>query len=279
MRFNKAQIIILLVLLSLVAYLFYMNYKTPESELKPTTGANRPDAKPFDFQSYKTSLNDSLSFETKANIAEQTKIVESADAGVFAIAQLAKSWDSLGFRLVAADYLEKVANKVNDENSWFKAGQKYYEFSAITEDTGMQIYSTSKAITSFEKVVALNENNIEAKNSLAICYIQNDLDIMKAVQILKDIIKRDSNDINANYTLGMLSMRSGQMDKAAQRFETLTKLNPTNPDFYYFLGQCYMSMENKNQAIRAFETFQKLVPDEEAKKNIETTIINLKNSK
>jgi cytochrome c-type biogenesis protein CcmH/NrfG len=77
----------------------------------------------------------------------------------------------------------------------------------------------------------------------------------------------------------MLSMRSGQMDKAAQRFETLTKLDPMNPEFYYFLGQCYVSLENKNQAILAFETFQKLVPDEEAKKNIESTILNLKNSK
>lgn len=279
MRFNKAQIIILLVLLSLVGYLFYMNYMTPESELKPTTAINRPDAKPFDFETYKASLGDSLSLETKANIAEQTRIAEAADAGVFAIAQLANSWDSLGFRLMAANYLEKVANKVNDENSWYRAGQKYYEFSALTEDTGMMIYATNKAIYSFEKVVALNENNIEAKNSLAICYIKDDLDIMKGVQILKDIVNRDSTNIQANYTLGMLSMRSGQMDKAVQRFETLTKLNPTNPDFYYFLGQCYMSLENKNQAIKAFETFQKLVPDMDAKKNIETTIINLKNSK
>lgn len=279
MRFNKAQIIIILVLLSLVGYLFYMNYMTPESELKPTTGTNRPESKPFDYQSYKASLNDSLSFDAKANISEQTRIVESENAGVFAIAQIAKSWDSLGFRLVAADYLEKVANKVNDENSWYKAGAKYYEFSALTEDTGMQIYSTSKAINAFEKVIALNENNIEAKNSLAVCYIQNDLDIMKGVQILKDITKRDSTNIQANYTLGMLSMRSGQMDKAAQRFETLTKLEPMNPEFYYFLGQCYVSLENKNQAILAFETFQKLVPDEEAKKNIESTILNLKNSK
>jgi cytochrome c-type biogenesis protein CcmH/NrfG len=120
---------------------------------------------------------------------------------------------------------------------------------------------------------------MEAKNSLAVCYIRNDLDIMKGVQILKDITKRDSTNIQANYTLGMLSMRSGQMDKAAQRFETLTKLDPMNPEFYYFLGQCYVSLENKNQAILAFETFQKLVPDEEAKKNIESTILNLKNSK
>jgi tetratricopeptide (TPR) repeat protein len=77
----------------------------------------------------------------------------------------------------------------------------------------------------------------------------------------------------------MLSMRSGQMDKALVRFETLTRIEPMNPDFYYFLGQCYLSLENKNKAILAFENFKKLVQDPEAKKNIDKTITNLKNSK
>jgi biopolymer transport protein ExbB len=61
----------------------------------------------------------------------------------------------------------------------------------------MQIYASKEAIKAFEKVISLNENNVEAKNALAICYIQNDLDIMKGVQILKDVVKRDSNNVQA----------------------------------------------------------------------------------
>lgn len=279
MQFNKAQIIIILVLLSLVGILYYLNHKSSEVELTATSAVHRPEQKPFDFESFRASLNDSLSPEGLTLVNQLEAEAKSSNQGVFALAALSQAWDSLGFRLVSAHYLEQIANKVNDENSWFSAGTKYYEFSAVTPDTGMQMFSTSKAIQAFEKVIALNENNLEAKNSLAICYVQNDVDIMKGVQILKDITRRDSTNIQANYTLGMLSMRSGQMDKAVQRFETLTRLQPLNADFYYFLGQCYVALENKSQAIKAFETFQKLVPDEEAKQSIESTILNLKNSK
>jgi cytochrome c-type biogenesis protein CcmH/NrfG len=279
MHFNRAQIIILLVLLSMLGILFYLNYKTPEAELQPISESNQPIAEPFDFELYMTNLNDSISPMAKQIIEEQSKAIKDDKNSLFATAQLAQTWDSLGFKLVTAYYLEKIAQKVNDENSWNTSGNKYYEFSALSPDTAIQLYATQKAISSFEKTIAINENNLDAKNSLAICYVQNDLDVMKGVQLLKDIVKRDSNNIQANYTLGMLSMRSGQMDKALVRFETLTRIEPMNPDFYYFLGQCYLSLENKNKAILAFENFKKLVQDPEAKKNIDKTITNLKNSK
>lgn len=279
MHFNRAQIIIILVLLSMLGILFYLNYKTPEAELQPVSESNLPAAEPFDFDLYLTNLNDSISPLAKQIIETQTNALKDEKNSLFAMAQIAHTWDSLGFKLVTAYYLEKIAQKVNDENSWNTSGNKFYEFSAITEDTAMQLYATQKAIQSFEKTVAINENNLDAKNSLAICYVQNDLDVMKGVQLLKDIVKRDSNNVQANYTLGMLSMRSGQMDKALIRFETLTRIEPMNPDFYYFLGQCYLSLENKNKAILAFENFKKLVQDPEAKKNIDKTITNLKNSK
>jgi tetratricopeptide (TPR) repeat protein len=279
MHFNRAQIIIILVLLSMLGILFYLNYKTPEAELQPVSESSLPAIEPFDFNSYLSNLNDSISPQAKQLIEDQMSAIKDDKNTLFATAQLAHTWDSLGFKLVTAHYLEKIAEKVNDENSWNTSGNKYYEFSALTEDTAMQLYATQRAIASFEKTVTINENNLDAKNSLAICYVQNDLDVMKGVQLLKDIVKRDSTNIQANYTLGMLSMRSGQMDKALIRFETLTRIEPMNPDFYYFLGQCYLSLENKNKAILAFENFKKLVQDPEAKKNIDKTITNLKNSK
>jgi DNA-binding SARP family transcriptional activator len=73
-------------------------------------------------------------------------------------------------------------------------------------------------------------------------------------------------------------MRSGQVDKAVGRFETLVKLQPMNPEFHYYLGEAYNQMGKKKDALREYETFKTLVPDEGAKKNIEVTINNLKNS-
>jgi cytochrome c-type biogenesis protein CcmH/NrfG len=135
------------------------------------------------------------------------------------------------------------------------------------------------AITSFEKVVAINEQNLEAKNAMAICYVQNDLDIMKGVQILKDVVKRDSNNVQANYTLGMLSRRSGQWDKAKIRFEKLAKLDPLNSEAYFYLGETYSSLNMKKEAIIAYETCMNLIPNQESKDEIKKLIDNLKQTK
>jgi tetratricopeptide (TPR) repeat protein len=279
MQFNKAQIIILAVLLSLVGILIYMNYKssTPDPELSasvvtPVTYA------PFDFNVYLAGLKDSVSAETWQLIISQTEVANKPNSRIFEIAGLSTTWDSLGFKLVSAHYFEKVAARIGDENSWFNAGLRFYEFAATCEDTSVQIYASKQAIQAFEKVISLNPENLEAKNALAICYVQNDLDIMKGVQLLKDVTRRDSNNIEANYTLGMLSMRSGQVDKAAVRFETLIRIQPMNPEFHYYLGEAYSQLGKKNEAIKSFETFKGLVPDEEAKKNIEISINNLKKS-
>ena len=280
MRFNKAQIIIIGVLFGLVVILVYLNYRSSSSTIEPSVSSNTGVIqKTFDFDAYLSSLKDSLSSDALKNIQVQTQLASAENAGIFSVANLANTWDSLGFRMVSAFYLAKIAAKINDENSWFKAGLKYYEFAATCEDTAMQIYASRQAIIAFEKVVSLNENNIEAKNALAICYIQNDLDIMKGVQLLKDVTRRDSNNVDANYTLGMLSMRSGQVDKAAVRFENLVRIQPFNPEFHYYLGEAYNQLGKKQEAIKAFETFRSLVPEEEAKKNIDVTINNLKNSK
>ncbi|MCF8255547.1 MAG: tetratricopeptide repeat protein [Bacteroidia bacterium] len=279
MQFNKAQIIIIAVLLGLVGILVYLNYKSSTPDVLPDTSmAQQPAMKAFDFTDYLSHLKDSVSEEMWASLNEQTQQANSPEARIYEIAGLSAKWDSLGYKLVGAHYFAKVASRLNDENSWYNSGLKFYEFAATCQDTSMQIYASRQAIEAFEKVVVLNENNVDAKNALAICYIQNDLDIMKGVQLLKDVTKRDSNNLEANYTLGMLSMRSGQVDKAAARFETLVRIQPMNAEFHYYLGEAYAQMGKKNEAIKAYETFKGLVPDEEAKKNIDISINNLKNS-
>jgi cytochrome c-type biogenesis protein CcmH/NrfG len=135
------------------------------------------------------------------------------------------------------------------------------------------------AITSFEKVIAINDLNLEAKNAMAICYVQNELDIMKGVQLLKDVIKHDSNNVQANYTLGMLSRRSGQWDKARIRFEKLAKLDPLNSEAYFYLGESYTSLNMKKEAIIAYETCMSLIPNQESKDEIKKLIDNLKQTK
>lgn len=279
MKFNKAQIIIIAVLAAMVAILVYLNFKTPNinPEELSEAGKNKTVLKEFNFDAYMLSVKDSLNSASANLIDELLNVAQKDSSNIYPLLELSHTYDSLGFSIASGYYLRQIADKLNDETSWYRAGFKFYEIAATVTDSAIQLFAISKAIESFEKVIAINSKNTEAKNALAICYIKNDADIMKGVQLLKDVIKTDSSNIDAIYTLGILSIRSGQTDKALDRFKKLTELQPMNADFHYYLGECYLETGKNKEAIKSFETFQQLVPDEEAKRAIQQTIINLKN--
>ncbi len=277
MQLNKAQILIIAILVTMVGVLVYLNFKTPSINPAELVQTESKTPRVFDLDRYLNGIMDSLAPASATYLADLIHDSKIDTGNIYPKLKLARTYDSLGFPLASGYYYRLIALKLNDENSWYRAGFNYYEAAATALDTAMQDYATAKTIEAFEKVTAINPNNLEAKNALAICYVKGDMDVMKGVQLLKDVLRLDSTNIDANYTLGVLSMRSGQMDKALIRFQTLTQLQPFNAEFQYYLGECYLDLGNKPEAIKAFETFKQLVPDEEAKKSITTTINNLKN--
>lgn len=280
MQSNKSLIVIIVSLVILASGLAYLNFNSSGSEV-PIENADSTStlAKPFDYDEYFISVRDSITPVIKHKIDSLERLIKTDTGNYQANVLLARLYDEAQFGLIAAQYVNDIATRLNDERSWFNAGIKFYDFAANTLDTGAQIYASKKAIAAFEKVVAINEHNLEAKNAMAICYVQNDLDVMAGVQLLKDVIKRDSNNVQANYTLGMLSVRSGQWDKARIRFEKLAQLDPLNSEAYFYLGEAYSNLNMKKDAIIAYETSMNLVSDETTKNDIKKLIDNLKQTK
>lgn len=282
MQTNKSYIVIIISLVILASGLAYLNFNSTGSEIPiETADSTSTVSKPFNYDDYFIAVRDSIKPALKFKIDSLEHLIKTDTGNYQAHVLLARLYDESQLGLVAAQYVNDIAIRLNDERSWFNAGFKFYDFAANTIDTGAQIYASKKAITAFEKVIAINEHNLEAKNAMAICYVQNDLDVMAGVQLLKDVIKRDSNNVQANYTLGMLSRRSGQWDKARIRFEKLAQLDPLNSEAYFYLGEAYSSLNMKKEAIIAYETCMNLIPsaNEDSKKEIKKLIDNLKQTK
>ncbi|MFY7732169.1 MAG: tetratricopeptide repeat protein [Bacteroidia bacterium] len=282
MQTNKSYIVIIISLVILASGLAYLNFNSTGSEIPiETADSTSTVSKPFNYDDYFIAVRDSIKPAIKFKIDSLEQLIKTDTGNYQAHVLLARLYDESQLGLVAAQYVNDIAIRLNDERSWFNAGFKFYDFAANTIDTGAQIYASKKAIAAFEKVIAINEHNLEAKNAMAICYVQNDLDVMAGVQLLKDVIKRDSNNVQANYTLGMLSRRSGQWDKARIRFEKLAQLDPLNSEAYFYLGEAYSSLNMKKEAIIAYETCMNLIPsaNEDSKKEIKKLIDNLKQTK
>jgi tetratricopeptide (TPR) repeat protein len=83
----------------------------------------------------------------------------------------------------------------------------------------------------------------------------------------------------AQYNLGMLSVKSGQLDKAIERFNKVLEINPNRSEMYFYLGQIYVSKGEPDKAIGYYESFVKTANDPQAAQEVKKIISDLKKGK
>jgi tetratricopeptide (TPR) repeat protein len=269
MSLNKNQVVLLILVVSVVVFLFIKGYKSSTSSVNTIPSANSA----FDINTYVEQEKKELSQPLQVRISELEKEVKNP----IVLQELIVLWDSLNNQLVSAYFMEQYANIEPTEKNWYATGSKYYTFASLSNDSIIISEAASKAKKAFEKVIQLNPSNLDAQTAMAAIIVQIDQDVMKGVGLLKDVVAKDSNNVQAIFTLGMLSIQSGQFDKAKERFEKLIQLQPFNPEYYFYLGEVYAKSGNTDKAIKIYETCKTLLKDEVAKKEIETLINNLKN--
>ncbi len=269
MKFNGKQILLVAIALGVITTLFVMGYKTPfaQSSAKGVSVAS----KQFDVDGF---LKEQKLKLTPA-LQQQVEVLEADKNNKESLVLLVNLWDSLKVTYAGAYYTYKLAQIENDEITWFAAGSKFYNVANFSVDSVIGIDAIAKARDAYAKVVELNPANLQAKSALAVCIIQGDNDVMKGVGLLKEVVATDSNNVQAIFTLGMLSIQSNQFDKAEERFEKLIKLEPFNPEYYFYLGEVYAKGGNVAKAIKTYETCRTLLTDKEAKKEIDQIINKL----
>ena len=82
-------------------------------------------------------------------------------------------------------------------------------------------------------------NNIKARVEKAIRAVQSE-DPMSGIQDLLTIVEEDSTQLDAQYYLGLFSIKSGQFEKAVNRFEKVITFVGLKkyPDARYQLSVC-----------------------------------------
>lgn len=269
MKFNSKQILLVTIALAVIISLFAMGYKTPfgQSSSKGVSSlTTKFDAEQFIEQQKK---------QLKPEQIKELELLEKDKANKENLVKLAGLWDSLNVSYAGAYYAYQLAEKDPAEMTWYMAGSKFYNVANFSSDSLMTTDAVQHAKNAFEKVLEINPANLEAKNALAICIIQGENDVMKGVGMLKEVVATDSNNVQAIFTLGMLSMQSSQFDKAVERFEKLVKMQPFNPEYYFYLGEAYAKTGETKKAIKTYETCKTLVKDKEAKKEVDNIINKL----
>lgn len=83
--------------------------------------------------------------------------------------------------------------------------------------------------------------NSSLKNRLAMTMVVTE-NPMSGIQMLRDILMNDPKDTEAIKNLGILSIQSGQFEKAEGRFKDLLAIDSADEEALFYLGMCQIEL-------------------------------------
>ena len=186
-------------------------------------------------------------------------------------------WDRLRRPDLASFYMEQKAKKENKAAAWFKAGNRYYYAVQFSKDKTEIPALYQCAMRCFNKGLALEPDNTDARIMLASCYVEGSSDPMEGISRLRQIEKKDSNNVKLQLTFAFFSVKSGQLDKAITRFNKVLSVDSTYIEAYLHLADAYEQMGETEQTIKALEAYAARTPELTARNEINKYIQQLKN--
>jgi predicted Zn-dependent protease len=189
---------------------------------------------------------------------------------------LARFWDKQKRPDLASYVLEKKAERSNKASDWFTAGNRYYYSVQFIADETERPLLFQSAIRCFKSGLKQEPGNVDSQIMMASCYVEGTESPMDGVTLLKEIEKKDSNNIKLQLTFAFFSVKSNQTDKAITRFKKVLQLDPNYIEAYLHLADIYEQMNDVNKTIEMLEQYAAKTTDPTAKLEVEKYIKQLK---
>lgn len=288
---NKKQITVIVAVFAVIGYLYWLPISkgSTESAVKKGTGsvarAEKPAAANITVNTVSTSakaiVGDAVS-ATINTLEEQLKNA-SNDADKLSLQkQLAKAWDDANQPAPAAFYYQAIAKHENTAASWIAAGNHFNDAYKQSQDTTAQPAFDANAVEAFQKATTLAPDDLDAKAGLGIAYVNGGGPPMQGIGLLLGVVAKDPNNRNAVLNLGLFAMKSGQFDKAVDRFKSLIAIEQKNNTLktdvepYFYLAESYKQLGMKKEAIDAYQKCKEMMPDPTFDQKIDEYITELK---
>ena len=276
---KKQQIFVIGAVVILMAVLLSLNIKGLVKPKEEQGASNQPVAESSVLtveQASETARQD-----LNANLAQQIKDLEaslksSGDDHKLAVEKkLAQSWDDVNKPAPAAFYYEMVAQKESTFENWLVTGDRFTDAYQNTQDSLTQPALVQKASTAYQKALELNKNSLDAKTGLGMAYVNGSGNPMEGIQLLLGVVKEDPKNLKANLNLGLFSMKSGQFDKAIERFKTVIEQKP-DAEAWFYLASSYENQGMVDDAVAAYQKCKELAADPSLGQFVDRKIKELK---
>lgn len=276
MKLNSKQITVIVGSIVLIVLLLFANTKLPKKEEAAQAPSAESAAPVTNINQLVEDAKNSLTPTLKQQLENLEQSLSSTSNKRTVFEKIVSKWDSLRQPAIAAFYIEQAAINTNNDYDWKSAGDRYYASVRFVKEEAVHQLLYTKAIECFEKAVELNPKNIEAKISLASCYVDGSPNPMKGIGLLREIEKTDSNNVNLQLAFAFFSEKSGQWDKAIARFQKVLKIQPDFIEAYLHLADAYERKGDKEKAIESLEKYSTLVDDFSIRAEVQNYIKKLK---
>lgn len=273
--------------LLLFTALFFFGRTVPLKDKKTATAQqdNHAEAESFNFTDLLQKAKEKLNNNQLQRITALENSVIRGDVKeqqMHVYHQLAKFWkDSAKIFEPYAYYTAEAAKLENSEKSLTFAAQLFIDNLFDEGNPAMQTWLANNGKVLLEKALEINPNNDSSKIGLGACFILGNISNqpMQGILPVKAIADKSPDNLYAQWVLGLGGKKSGQYDKAIERFGIIVKKEPKNLGAMLHLAECYDLKGDKPDAIKWYQMVQTIIPNPEAKKELQNRIDLLNGSK
>ena len=246
---------------------------------------SKENVKSFDISHFITESKEKLTPSQAIFVSKLENGISRGDVAaqqVKANFSLANFWkDSVKLFEPYAFYISEASKLDNSEKNLTFAAQLFLDNLRQEHDEAKLDWETTEAIELFERALQLDPDNDDLKIGLGSCYVYgkgksgNPQETMKGIQQLLAVVRKDSNNMKAQFVLGVGGAVSGQYDKAIERLNKVVAAQPSNLEAIVFLADTYAASGNKAEAIKWYNISKRMKNDPLFTKEVDERIKSL----
>lgn len=237
----------------------------------------------FDPQQMIETAKTNLSAEQKItilSIENQLIKAKTKSDSLYATRQLARFWADSAHRIAPyLNYTYLAALLENSEKSLTFAAQQLID-NLIAPDAPPELlpWMAANAKVLLEKALVINPHNDSATINVGACYLFGNIaeNPMQGILKVKQVVDKNPRNVYGQMMLALGGKKSGQYDKAIERFLIVIREQPNNLEAMVHLAECYELTNQQKQAIEWYSKVKNLVTIPEAKAALTKRIIELK---
>ena len=271
---SRFIIVILSVLCVFLSVLLFIANRVPNSTKPKAENSGDGDFSPLLSNAVKGLSKESA--KQWSNISSNTTSDKSADVRLVWFDSLIIFWDNQNRPDLSAFFSKEKAQISGKSKDWDYAGKRFFFAVKFIKDAEIQtrLYSLSKSC--FEKTLSLDPKNVDAKIDLASCLVESSSNPMEGITMLREIERKDSNNVKLQLTFGFFSVKSQQWERAIARFKKALVLDSNYIEAHLHLADAYEQSGRIKECKNELERFLKKTSDPVAKETIQGYLNKLK---